>query len=349
MFTDNPMDKIKACIWGGVYGDTLGSVTEGKTSKEISEKWPYGLPGLINKVWTDDTEMTLALMQAITEVMTEDAKHDDLDITSSKIFTKVGKKTKTNTNKHTTTIKDVVTITAAHNNYCQRYNKNKKGYSRRTSETLESLSQVGYNIQPRHSRHNGSIMRISPLGVIPRSLLPLTALKKSICNALYYTHKHDDAYTCCYILCRIIHELIYENMDVKDVMGFAQKVASEVKNTDIFSKLKLVEMALLYKPNNITEFLTGHVDNFQILAVDALCCALYIFITNKGKPLRAVSTAATLGGDTDTIAKIVGDLCGSCYGSGWIPQDFNSIDGIDEVISLTSNYCHIIKKLNNQN
>jgi ADP-ribosylglycohydrolase len=44
--------------------------------------------------------------------------------------------------------------------------------------------------------------------------------------------------------------------------------------------------------------------------------------------------AANLGGDTDTIAKLVGDLVGATYGTEWIPEEWQNPEGKDELTEL---------------
>ena len=39
------------------------------------------------------------------------------------------------------------------------------------------------------------------------------------------------------------------------------------------------------------------------------------------KPKDALIMAANMGGDTDTVAKLVGDLVGATHGTEWIPEE----------------------------
>merc|ERR1711879_437759 len=58
---------------------------------------------------------------------------------------------------------------------------------------------------------------------------------------------------------------------------------------------------------------------FQIRASD--CVARVAFIVGKyyAEPERAVQEAVSLGGDTDTIACMVGACVGALHGTNWIP------------------------------
>ena len=53
-------------------------------------------------------------------------------------------------------------------------------------------------------------------------------------------------------------------------------------------------------------------------------------------PVRAVETAVNLGGDTDTIAKLVGDLCGAKNGTKWIPNKWRGVEDEEEFFLVGS-------------
>ncbi len=79
---------------------------------------------------------------------------------------------------------------------------------------------------------------------------------------------------------------------------------------------------------------------FQIAAVHAVPCALWCFVRyGQGAPLRAVQAAVALGGDTDTVASMVGAMCGALHGPGWLPPDLvedleNGVRGRDFAVGL---------------
>ena len=55
--------------------------------------------------------------------------------------------------------------------------------------------------------------------------------------------------------------------------------------------------------------------------VHTLGFASYAFARWGDEPLRAVQEVVAAGGDTDSIAAIVGAWCGARHGTAWIPQD----------------------------
>ena len=45
-----------------------------------------------------------------------------------------------------------------------------------------------------------------------------------------------------------------------------------------------------------------------------------------------------MDGDTDTIAKITGELCGVLHGANWIPKEWLGFENQDEFVSLVQSF-----------
>jgi ADP-ribosylglycohydrolase len=288
------MDNYIGTLLAGCCGDVLGSQTEGMTFLQIKEKYPLlGMPE--NKLYTDDTEMTLVLARHI-------SKHQN-----------------------------IITI-QLHKEYANEIKD--KGYSSTTRSILKKIKDdVGEFIPEGKSDHNGCVMRISPLGLINLSTEDLI---ESIKLATLFTHGgNEDSVFCCFIHCKLINSLI--NRKFAYFADYFNYIFQKFVNTKFFTKINIVKFCLNYSTKSITEELLGHCDIFQIKAIDAICCAYYIFFRNYQKPKEAIIEAATLGGDTDTIAKLVGDLCGAYYGYEWIPEDWYGVEGQSELIELGKN------------
>jgi ADP-ribosylglycohydrolase len=59
---------------------------------------------------------------------------------------------------------------------------------------------------------------------------------------------------------------------------------------------------------------------FQIRATDAVAAALLALTCHWEHPEDALTAAVHYGGDTDTIAAMVGALAGALHGTAWLPQ-----------------------------
>ena len=60
---------------------------------------------------------------------------------------------------------------------------------------------------------------------------------------------------------------------------------------------------------------------FQIAAIDAMPCVLFVFIKyGRGDPMGCIHRAIGLGGDTDTIGSMVGAIAGALHGPAFLPE-----------------------------
>ena len=88
---------------------------------------------------------------------------------------------------------------------------------------------------------------------------------------------------------------------------------------------------------------------FQIRAIEAFPCALWILARYWNHPEKGIIVAVMMGGDTDTVASIAGALLGSLHGSEWIPERWyenleNGDRGRDDIINLAKKLFKLGKK-----
>ena len=125
--------------------------------------------------------------------------------------------------------------------------------------------------------------------------------------------------------------------DIKDKLTLLEYIMKKTEcHPALWVKLNIVYRCITsIKPvESITKELTGNINTFQINVIDTFCCAIYSFIIYYNEPRKAVSYAVSMGGDTDTIAKITGDLCGVLHGVSWIPKEWLGFESQDEFVSL---------------
>jgi len=293
------IDKILGTIIGGCCGDVLGSQTEGMTRKQIIEKFGDMVTEMPKiKNYTDDSEMTLVLLRHI--------------VKNKKII-----------------LNDI------HTEYANEL-KNNKGYSGQTRSILQKIKNNDFPSQKGLSDHNGCIMRIAPLGLI--KFKNDEDLINNISLATYYTHAgSDSSIACCYLHCKLINKLLYSNTKKNDILNYVLKLSSY--HQPLFTMVNLVKYLLCQKEDiDITYELLGSENFFQIKAIHCLSIALYIFFKFYEEPLKGLCYAASLGGDTDTIAKILGDLMGALHGTKWIPENWKGIENENEMKYLIENF-----------
>lgn len=313
----NILDKYYGVLLCGCCGDILGSQTEGMSKIKITNKFGELVENMPeNKLYTDDTEMTLALATYIID------NYDNFDIIK------------------------------IHENYANFITN--KGYSLSTRNIIEKFKNSNYLTEKEYkntigtlikgnSDHNGAVMRISPLAL--KYHHNDDQLLANIEYCLYYTHGNNkDSVYSAYLHVKVLQKLLeisnleQKNLDESINYLFESILVTCSNYETLWLKLNIVKFCKKYGCESITYELLGDINAFQIKAVDAIACAYYIFFTNYNNPLQAVKIAASLGGDTDTIAKLVGEMCGALYGTSWIPEDWKNVE--NKIL-----ICDIAKKL----
>ena len=289
-------EKYIGTLLAGCCGDVLGSQTEGMFQEDILKKFGKVEVMPQKKLYTDDTEMTIVLARHLIK-------------------------------------NEIVDQVQLHKEYGNEIGN--KGYSLTTRNVLTKFKknwEQSKFLPLGISGANGAVMRISPLGLIKINF-ETTVWETQ--KAIYYTHgANADAHSSAVLHSRVINALV--NNRFKDKHGLFSYVMKIAKNhPDLWVKINIIKFCLNSGKNlNITEELLGNKNTFQIKAIDALCCAYYIFFKFYDQPKEAICYAAGLGGDTDTIAKITGDLCGALHGYKWIPKEWRGVEKEDELIKL---------------
>lgn len=300
MGTNITEQKYIGVLVGGITAEVLGSQSEGMTPQQITTRFGRVKSMPIGKRYTDDGEMTLVLARHLAK--NGSVKCQELHAEFGAIL-------------------------------------GGRGYSQNTRKILQLFKDrpgIGAWLAPGNSSHNGSVMRISPIGLMDwNSVQTMSAVRK----AIYYTHgESDDACYSSFLHCRLINALVTSRYKTKhDYFRYMMDHAR--RHAPLWAKMNLVRYCLNSPVQNITAELLGDENVFQIKAIDAISCAVYIFFRFYEEPVEAVIYAASLGGDTDTIAKLVGDLCGALHGIKWIPSEWSKCEGEEEFTMLAQKLC----------
>jgi len=291
------VDKYIGTLLCGAIGDVLGSQSEGMKRLEIIKKFGFvkNLPE--NKKYTDDTEMTIILASYLC-------------------------------------MNNTVNCVELHNKFSSG-EIDTRGYSKTTNEILNIFkSGQGAFLPKGKSCHNGSVMRIAPVGLTNWSEIRMSNEIESI---LYYTHANNIESTfCAFLHSTLINSLVNDKYtsEFEYIKSIINLCSEYVKDTKIWCLANIVSK--IYKDENldITYELLGDINVFQINASSCLFTAICIFFRYFNNPEMAICIAASIGGDTDTIAKIVGDLCGAKHGINWIPLRWRGIESEGLLIEL---------------
>lgn len=294
------LKKIESCLFGGAYGEYLGSQVENMKSEDIKkiEIFKNGIFSTKKCTLTDDWEMTMGLAKAI-------IKYKRIECFE------------------------------IHNSYIENFNE-QKGYSQSTRNIFLHMKSNGFVLNPGNSINDGCLMRISPLAISGNENIEI--LREQVTKAIYFTHNTQESITCTTLYCALLQHILYhKTFDEENVKKSLLEYSDNYCN-ELYTKLQLTFICLEKDEKCIEEVLLGTKNHMQIKAVDCFCCGIYYFLKYKNNPYNAVQKCIYGGGDTDTVAKIVGELCGAYTGNiEWIPQkdiDFlettESIKGLSE-------------------
>lgn len=309
---DNVLSKIindnNLCmLLNGIIGDIYGAPIEmmpyeiihinyGKimneyimTDKMIDRKYSY----------TDDTEMTLAVLDFI------------IDVNNNKILL-----TKENMLK-----------------YFIKHYEPFRGYSSKVSKLF--LNYIYTNeIVIQNSKGNGSLMRVSPISLI--CYYDDDEKIKQYINIIHYpTHLDEESLEVSYLYIKILikfkeiskkedkHELI------KNLIIELYNISS--KNIKTSFKL-LIDNFDIHNEYDLLQDLLG-LDG--ILCYEALSTALWCIIKNLNNPRQILAKGIFYGGDCDTIGSLIGQMSGILFGSLSINKDWlKNIENLDNIYNL---------------
>jgi poly(ADP-ribose) glycohydrolase ARH3 len=287
-------------LLGTAVGDILGANVEFFSRDEILQE--YGQltdfldsPARPKGMFTDDTEMTIALATSLVSCRALDGRH--CAMTYARAFVAPPR----------------------------------RGYGPSVSKILDLLAggadfrMTGRAIHLQGSYANGGAMRIAPVGLAFRNASQ-DILYRAVEVALLCTHVHPEAVDGAFIQAKAISELCRWNdasdARITELLACLQSLArTEPMRLRIGLILEGMAqrwsdekfLAMVCTPNEFGE-------QFQIHAAQAVACALWSFANEWNRPEVCVIRAVMLGGDTDTVGAMTGALAGSLHGMQWIPN-----------------------------
>ena len=293
-------------IMGVVVGDALGCPVQFESREEVARHPVTGMRGygtfnLPEGSWTDDSSLTIALLESIRRVGEIDL--DDI----------MGNFMKWLYDGEFTPYGESYDIGRGTMQAINRYKKNRKAKKCGGDEEWNN--------------GNGSLMRIMP-ACLYCSVMESSGMysDRDAIDAIHsvggLTHAHIRSNIACglyffmakYILFRegSLQERIQEGL----TQGFAfyESYLADKENLHYYDRLKDLEAFKSLPADKIKS--TGYV-------VDALEAAVWSLITTDSFD-QALLKAVNLGDDTDTVGAIAGGLAGLHYGYDSIPEDWLS-------------------------
>lgn len=285
------MSKIFDGIIGFIVGDAMGVPTEFCMRKNLMESpvldmIGYGSHKVPAGSWSDDTSMTLALIDSINNKNNID--YNDICDNFVK-WVEEAKYTPTD---------EVFDIGRTCLQAIRAYSKSK--------DPLNSgLTSV-------NSNGNGSLMRILPLAyyIYYKKITDEKEIIELVNNISALTHAHEISKMGCYIYVKYILYLL-EGKDTKKAYALIKKLDySHYQESTINAYNRILKEDISkYKLDEIES--TGYV----VSTLEAVLWMLF----NTTSYQQAIIGSINLGNDTDTIAAICGSIAGIVYGYYQIP------------------------------
>ena len=294
--------NVKSLIIGHAIGDALGVPVEFASRESLQADPVVGMRGYgTHKVpagtWSDDTSMTLCLLESLARLGTvdyQDIMNNFLKWMENGEFTA------------TWTVFDIG-ITTRH----ALLRLKPDPISARMGVKGTDPLLCGDNDE--HSNGNGSLMRIAPMALYLNGNLTEDTLQL-VHNVSKLTHAHIRSQMACGIYVFIATELLADKSiqairkGIQKAYQFYQGQDDFKTEMDTYSRLWAEQFA---KTPEYDIKSSGYV-------VDTLEAAIWCLL-NTDNYCECVLKAVNLGGDTDTVGAITGGLAGLLYGEQNIP------------------------------
>lgn len=283
---------ISAVIYGLVVEDALGVPVEfeKRDTYSIIDMVGYGTYNQPPGTWSDDTSLTLALMEHLGE-------KSDLSILIDKFVSY--------RDGYLTPFGYCFDIGIATNEAIERY--------------LSGISPEVCGGKDERSNGNGALMRISPLVFLLLKNFNLINQVKVIKKYTTVTHGHPRSIVASIIYFFLLKDMLF-NDSLPEVLDSVQIKLEEIfsQNSEYWEEyenyFKEIFDEEFYHKSREEIKSTGYV-------VDTLkACLWCVGTTNSFKD--AVLKAVNLGEDTDTIGAITGTLAGAKYSFESIPKEW---------------------------
>ncbi len=296
------LEKLKGGVIGAFLGDALGKEVEGRKRLPEESIKEIESPGYVwDGDYTDDTEMMISIMETLLE------REFDPELLAQK--------------------------------FVENYHSY-RGYGRGAKKVIRLLkeghswSEVAKLSFPGGSFGNGAAMRIAPIGLFyfyDENLLIKNAILSSI-----ITHYHplgvEGGVLMAYAISMALKKdprtflpidfldvLIEKEADIREeVYKYTYRYEGEDKEIYLYA-LKKAKGFLLENGVNLSRVKRQLGTSSK--AHRSVVTAIYLFLKHFDTPFEGMMDAIRMGGDTDTIACMVGAIGGALNGMGVFPTE----------------------------
>jgi len=278
--------KVYGSLLGGVIGDAMGAPAEDMTYDQVKEK--FGWINDFEGAGTDDSAIKLILCEAI--------------------------------------VKYHGRITA--DEFAEAFLANKENYYnlfyipvKNMFHKIESRLCLPVYAGMGNMHSSSSAMAISPMGLINAGNPRRAALETYDVAGLI----HGGASTFCRdgacAMAAAVAEAMNPDSTIESVLEASVKYLHKDSSWELLERIRL-SLKLAEKTQTYEKFREAYYEKFLGDIVsdsrETVPCVLVLFKLTKGNPIQAIEYGANFGRDADTIASMVGALCGAFSGASEI-------------------------------
>lgn len=345
-------DRVRGMIVGGAIGDAVGMPVETWTPAKIKEMYPQGISRFIppkDHKWfdpektpagstTDDTQLTIATMKGLIKGQ---EKHDgSIDPYMD-------------------------AISAAH---CDAMQETTAGWGGTTREAIRRLQNgVHWNASGKTTEKNRGTGNGVPMKIAPLAAFLCTTSGKDFKLELCIPYSAMTHYTKLSAHSAIAHVLAMTAcltsseggassiIDIRSIVAttvgkFMWNRTYEVEHLEdttdqLQTRMEKLVQLLDQLPSMTTEEIIAEFGNGSCYVYDSLPFSYAFFLKNPFM-FQTILDVVHAGGDTDTNAKIVGEMMGALHGyeslRTYVPWAFekeNGLKGLDELLELSDLFC----------
>lgn len=282
--------QIQSVIYGLAIGDALG------VPVEFRERGTYCITGMIGNgtynqplgTWSDDTSLTLALMEHLSEKSDLSALMDKFVAYREGYLTPYG---------------ECFDIGIATNQAIERY------LSGVTPEECGGRTEM--------DNGNGALMRLSPLSLFLEDEYDIHKKYDYIVKYSSLTHAHMRSIVASTIYIQLLISLLHNHKFEVAIKNTKNLITDNFSSNELFVN----EFETYYSKIFETDFFSTELKNIKSTGyvVDSLLASIWC-VGTTGSFEESVLKAVNLGGDTDTIGAITGTLAGALYKVENIPE-----------------------------
>jgi len=274
--------KVYGCLLGGVIGDAMGAPAEDMTYEEVKTK--FGWIEDFEGAGTDDSAIKLILCEAI-------MRHRGR-------------------------------ITA--DEFADAFLANKKNYYdlfyipvRNMFHKIESKLCLPVYAGMGNMHSSSSAMAISPMGLINAGNPRRAALETYDVAGLIHGGDSTFCRDGACVMAAAVAEAMNPEATIASVLEASVKFLHKDSSWELLERISLT-LELLAKTKTYDKFREAYYEKFLGDIVsdsrETVPCVLALFKLAEGDPVKAIESGANFGRDADTIASMVGALCGAFRG-----------------------------------